>query len=292
MTTTPITQKRSDVLERVLADVRRLLPMPSSVTRVLRALDDDHGSARKVSDTIGLDQALTAQVLQMANSVLLGYGPTCSSVQEAVMRIGFGRLRTLVLGAGVAGPLTRRLTGYGLGDGDLWRHALTSATATRILAGRLQYDDPEEAYVGGLLHDMGKLVLDRYMRVDRNQVLEMMRERGMLMWQVEEMLFGADHGTVGGLIASRWQFPTMLVSAIQFHHAPSLAHSNQTLAALVNMGNAYAHAIEMENPETANLMWHPESLRILGLMEGSLVGIYDQVQRVMELTIKSFETIV
>ncbi|HEX2980900.1 MAG TPA: HDOD domain-containing protein, partial [Anaerolineaceae bacterium] len=139
-------------IDQILLSVDRLRPMPSSVTRVLRAIEDPQSTSQIIAEFIGLDQALSAAVLQVANSAALGYSGNCTSLPDAVMRLGFKRLKTLIYGIGASGPLMRRLSGYRLGAGELWQHSIATAVGSQWLARSLRYPNPEEAYVGGLLH--------------------------------------------------------------------------------------------------------------------------------------------
>lgn len=288
-TNTNLRQTRT--LELILNDVRNLRPMPFSVSQVLSALDDPSATVTNVSEMIGIDQALTAEVLKMANSALLGYGPQCSTIKEAVMRIGFSQIRSLVLGAATIGPLTRRLSGYRLEPGQLWHHALETASGALALAKRLSYPQPETAYVAGLLHDLGKLVLDQYMHREYRQAIKLMRNQEFQVWQVEERIFGAGHGTVGGLMATQWRFPVELVDAIRFHHAPSFARTRQDLAAIVNVANALTPGC-MNGLETGReRAVHPESLQILGLYEAALPSIKAEAERLFEQRLGAMDSL-
>src|SRR5512146_2523118 len=96
----------------ILRSIDRLRPMPTSVERILREVDNPNASATMISEYISLDQALAASVLQMANSAAMGFGFQSSSLDEAVIRLGFKRIKTIVLGAAASGPLNHRLVGY------------------------------------------------------------------------------------------------------------------------------------------------------------------------------------
>lgn len=232
-------------VDEVLRGVSRLRPLPSSATRILNALDSQSSTAGMVAELIALDQAITAYILRVANSASLGYGTNCSSINDAVMRLGFKQVRSLVISMTASGPLSSRLSGYRQGDKELWFHSIATASASHWLAGVLRYPAPEEAYVAGLLHDIGKLLLDQFVMVDYPQIITTIQRHHKPLWQVEQELFGIDHAAVGGLIATRWEFPAPLVAAIQFHHVPAQAEKYRGLAAIVNLANAL---VPQENP--------------------------------------------
>jgi len=252
-------------INQIVHSVENLRPIPTSVSRVMMMLDDPSSTARDISEMIGMDQALAATVLQMANSVALGFSPACANLKDAVMRLGFKRIKTVVMGAGVSGSLNKSLTGYRYGYGVLWNHSIAVATAAQWLSQALQYPDPDEAYVAGLLHDMGKLMLDQYVQIDYAQMVDMMKRYRQPLQVIEEKLFGIDHASVGGMMAQKWNFPVTLVDTIRFHHAPSLVRTNSPLAAIINLANAFdpqdMHGLSSDK----DLKIHPEALNILHL---------------------------
>jgi putative nucleotidyltransferase with HDIG domain len=214
---------------------------------------------------ISLDQALAALVLQMSNSASLGYPRTCSSLYEAIMQIGLRRLKSILLASSATDMMKHHLSGYRLGEGELWHHSLMTGVAAEWLAQALRYPNPEEAYVSGLLHDIGKLVLDQFVLTSYNQIIEFGQRYQLPLWQVEEKLLGLDHARVGGLIAERWNFPVTLADAIHFHHVPSFARTNQKLPAIVNLANSFAAEFQPANQDLFSFQFHPESFNILGI---------------------------
>lgn len=254
-----IAQKVEDIIQ----SVNSLRPMPANVTRLMKEIDKPEISIRALAGLISLDQALTSTVLQMSNSVSLGYPRTCSTLYEAIMQIGLGRLKTVLLSSSATDMLKRRLSGYRLGEGELWRHSLVTAVAAEWLAQALRYPNTEEAYVSGLLHDIGKLFLDQFVLNDYAAIVDYVQRYQMQLWQVEEKLLGIDHARVGGMMAERWNFPVVLVDAIRFHHAPSFARINQQLPAIVNLANSFAADYQPTSPELFSFQIHPESLNIL-----------------------------
>ncbi len=252
-------------VEAIIQSVNSLRPMPSNIARLLKEVDSPNVSISTLAGLISLDQALASLVLQMSNSASLGYPRTCSTLYEAIMQIGLGRLKTLLLASPATDMLKRNLTGYRLGEGELWHHSLVTAVASEWLAQVLRYPNSEEAYVSGLLHDLGKLLLDQFVLEDYPAIVEYVKRYQLHLWQVEERMLGIDHARVGGLIAERWNFPVKLVDAIRFHHAPSFARANQQLPAIVNLANSFAADYQSVSQDLFTFEIHPESLNILKL---------------------------
>ncbi|KAA3648378.1 MAG: HDOD domain-containing protein [Chloroflexi bacterium] len=270
-------------LQRILNSVTALRPLPTSAMRLLKLLDNPSVSADEISHAVSQDIALTAHVLRVANSALLGYAVSSNSVQDATMRLGFKRLRTIVLGSVAAGPLTRRLHGYRLGDNDLWEHSIATASGANWLARRLNYPESEEAYVGGLLHDIGKVLLDQYMQNDYNRIVEVMHKRQIALWQAEEEVFGIEHAAVGGMMAEKWQFPASLKNTIRSHHVPALAESHQKLAAIVNIANAFAPGDTYSFTGLDGRHVHPSSMRVLDLNPQDIERLENEMNKALGL---------
>ena len=254
-----LSQKVEDIIETVAS----LRPMPGNVSRILREIDKPDIGISMIAGLISLDQALAALVLQMSNSASLGYSRNCSTLYDAIMHIGLSRVKTILLGSSATSMMKRRLSGYRLGEGDLWHHSLVTAAAAEWLAQALHYPNPEEAYVSGLLHDMGKLLLDQFVLSNYRAIIDFVQRYKMPLWQVEEKLIGIDHAKVGGLMAERWNFPVTLVDAIHFHHTPSFARINQRLPAIVNLANSFSADYQAATPELFSFEIHPKSLNIL-----------------------------
>lgn len=253
--------------------------MPTSVSRVLNALDNEATGAMTISELLGLDQALAANVLQAANSAYLGYGPSCSNLTDAVMRLGFKRIRTLVLGVAASGSMVRSLPGYRLGAGELWNHSVATGVVSQWFGRTLNYANPEDAYVAGLLHDVGKLILDQFALADYDRLFDYVQNYNLAFFQVEQKLFSIDHAEVGGLMARKWNFPLPLIDAIQHHHAPGLAEKDQKLAALTNIANALNPLDPATLARLGKRIIHPDSLQILNLTPERLDFLQEQMLR-------------
>jgi putative nucleotidyltransferase with HDIG domain len=216
---------------------------------------------------------LTALVLKMSNSASLGYSRTCSTLNEAIMQIGLMRLKSILMTSSATSMMGSRLMGYRLGAGELWQHSLTVGVASEWLAQALGYPNPEQAYVAGLLHDIGKLLLDQAVLSNYDKIADFVQKYQMPLWQVEEKLIGIDHARVGGLIAEHWSFPVILVDAIRFHHVPSFARVNQRLPAIVNLANSFSADYQITNSALLSFQIHPESLNILKISTRELEKI-------------------
>jgi putative nucleotidyltransferase with HDIG domain len=261
-------------VQQILDTVDRLRPIPSSVSRILKEIDSPYTTVSIIAEYIGLDQALAAQVLQVANSVTMGYTRTCNTIREGVMRIGLKRLKSILLASNAVSSMqNQKLAGYNLGAGELWNHSTTTAIVCEKVAREVNYSDPEEAYVAGLLHDVGKLILDQFVLNDYTRIILFKQQYKLTLWQVEDKLIGINHARVGGLIGERWSFPPHLVESIYFHHYPGQAKENQLLPAIVNLGNSITTLRFQSQNELFSGQLNPDTLSILKLSQNRLESI-------------------
>ena len=260
-------------VDDIIRSVERLKPMPSNVSHILREIEKQNVGIDTLAGMIGLDQVLTALVLQISNSVSLGYSRTCSTLHEAIMHIGLQRLKSALMASPATSMMGRSLSGYHLGAGELWQHSLMVGVASEWLAQVLHYPDPEQAYVAGLLHDIGKLLLDQAVFSNYARLAEYVQKYNVQLWQVEEKLIGIDHARVGGMIAEHWNFPVVLVDAISFHHVPSFARINQRLLAIVILANSFTEDYQVKCSALLSFQAHPESLHILKISQNDLLNI-------------------
>ena len=264
-------------LDTIIRTVDNLRPMPTSITRALRAIEDSSATSLEISEIIGLDQALSASILQSANSVSMGYATDCSKLSDAVMRLGFKRLKGIILGIAAVGPFNQSLKGYRFGAGELWNHSIATAVSAEWIARELHYPDPEEAYTAGLLHDMGKLFLDQYVFSDYTRIVDLMLKYKLTLYQAEEQLLGIDHAKVGGIISEKWNFPIILVDAIRYHHTPSFARSDQKLPAIINVANSFFENTGNQNALFFERSIHPETYKILFIEQERIDRIHVQL---------------
>jgi putative nucleotidyltransferase with HDIG domain len=231
-----------------------------------------------IAEYIGLDQALAAQVLQIANSVTMGYLRNCSTIREGVMRIGLKKLKSLLLATNVVSSMqNQKLAGYNLGAGELWNHSTTTAIVCEKVAREVGYPEPEEAYVSGLLHDIGKLILDQFVLNDYTRIVLFKKQYQLSLWQVEDKLIGINHARVGSLIGERWSFPPSLIDAISFHHYPNQSRDYQRLSAIVNLGNSITAQQYQANNDLFSGQLHPDTTEILKLSQARLDAVRQTV---------------
>lgn len=198
-----------------------LEPLPASVTRLAAMVAGGDPDLAEIAEIVSFDQALTASLLRSANSSWSASRTPITTVRDAVIRLGYGTVLSLALGVNVRRRMQQSLPEYGLGEGDLWRHSVASSLACETMPRFTRVRIPSEATTAALLHDIGKLVMSRFLDDTILDTLNRAQEQGGLSRRTAEAeLLGVHHGELGGLIVQTWGLPDPIVEGISYHHNP------------------------------------------------------------------------
>jgi HD-like signal output (HDOD) protein len=257
-------------------------PVPVSVSRLVAVISRDHWAFAEVEEVISHDQALTGRLLQVANSAASASLMPIGTVRDAVVRVGIGPVVSFAM-ASCLGPTFRRaLPEYGLSEGDLWNHSVAASLAAEVIGALAPIMVPPEAVTAALLHDVGKLVLARFLTPDLLRGMSEARADGERSeMQAEIDVLGVHHGELGGLIGRHWNLPDRLATAITYHHAPDRV--SDVVCDAVHLANVTARMIDV--PPGAAADTAPPSagaLQRLGLNEQALDRICKHVSRRLE----------
>jgi len=262
--------------------------LPASVTRLAAAAAKENWNVQEIEQIVSLDQALSLRVLRSANSAASASRMPIATIREAVVRVGLGSLLSLATAKSVQGRMTGAIPEYGLSEGEMWRHAVGAALAAEAAQPFCGVALPPETYAAALLHDVGKLVLARFLDSDILRVLALAREEGHLSsLRAEAELLSVHHGELGGLIAQNWQLPERLVTGIIHHHTPDLA--GDVVADAVHVANIAAkHVGAGHYADEDDRRVNPASLERLELTETGFERLCRQVEKRLEQVLAQY----
>jgi HD-like signal output (HDOD) protein len=200
-------------------------PLPATVTRLASLVVRPDWSLNEAAHLVEFDPALTGRLLRLANSAAMAGLSPVNTARDAIMRVGIGPALAFAAASGLRKQLRRALPEYGLTEGQLWRHSVASALAVEPIARRSKTPVPPECFTAALLHDVGKIVLARFLSADALRWLADARDLGgMSNLQAETEVLGVHHAELGGLVAGNWKLPERLVAAVTHHHTPEAGH--------------------------------------------------------------------
>ncbi|MBM3289668.1 MAG: HDOD domain-containing protein [Candidatus Hydrogenedentes bacterium] len=271
--------------DRLSAIVHRLgeLPaLPLAAADALRVIDDPHGDAASVARAIEQDPALAAKILQVSNSSYYGMRQFVGTLKLALVVLGVREVRNIVTGVAVFDALGGG--GAAAFQARLWDHSLLVGGIARQLETRLEAGLPGEAFLAGLLHDIGKLAIARH---DGGAYAAMAQAHGAELCAAEREVYGFTHADVGAALAAHWHFPLPLIDAIRYHHtedsAPLADAREPALAALVRIANLAAYDEHAETQDASLACADEEAWCVLAKVACPVAGAerFDTLKQIM-----------
>jgi HD-like signal output (HDOD) protein len=276
---------RGEALQKIiLRKLTELPPMPQVMFKAREVMNDPASSFKALADILETDQAMATRVLRLANSAYYGLAGKVSSVQHASVLLGYKTVGEIVSMAGSSSLLGNSLEGYELDSGDLWKHSLAVAMASRLIANKVSPAEENDAFAAGLIHDSGKLVLDKYVFERKILFEEFMSSGQDTFLSAEKDILGLDHAEIAAEMCNSWKIPKSLTTAICYHHYPSGSRENK-LTYIVHVADSLALMSGLGTGLDGMLYKMDEkAMEFLGLQE-------DDLSRILEETVEAVEKI-
>lgn len=238
------TVQSNRALDRIISSIGELPATPIIVSALMGLTSDVNTDIEKICQTIMTDQSLTARVLRLSNSSFYGRSKEVSTLREAIVLLGFKTLRSLIVATSTHSIY------QGISDSQfrekLWEHTLATALAARLIARAIRHPHAEEAFIAGLMHDIGKLVLMQKAPVEYRKIVKAVEETSGRFLEIEDEIFGFNHTDVGLLLLHKWAFPPALGNAVFEHHYPfDMVEHPVPLSFLVNLANFMAKNVNV-----------------------------------------------
>ena len=224
---------------RLAQALKDLPPMPQAFDQTRGLMADVHSTLADIADVLETNPAISARVLRLVGMSLYGDAESVASIQQAVTAMDMKTLNEFIVLACASSLLARELNGYGLKAWDLWRHSLCVAYCARELAARKAPGMIEEAFLVGLFHDCGKLILNSCVEERSASFLACIHEQKQSFQDIERSILGFDHPQVAADVCVKWRMPKSLTVAIALHHTPSRFEHNP-LACVLHAADATA----------------------------------------------------
>ena len=225
--------------ERIFRTLKELPPMPQVVHKARKILADPDASFTDLAKVIETDQGIVTRVLKMANSPYYGLSGNVSSVQHATVVLGGKTLMKLLNMACSSEILGKTLEGYDLEAGDLWSHSLAVAHGSQIIAKKVHPSLEPDAFAAGLIHDVGKIILDPYVQERKKEFQSFVQDGKESFLFAEKEILGFDHAELASEVCEQWQIPDQIVGSIRYHHDPTPSGGDD-LSYIVHMADAIA----------------------------------------------------
>ncbi len=240
-------EEKQQKFRQALRDVKNLPTLPAVVMKLTKMAEDPDVTTEQMGRVISKDHILGAKLLKLVNSAFYGFPQRVSSLQSAIILLGFSVIKSLIISASIFEFMEDN-------DRELWEHSLGCAVVCNVLARRLQVSDPEEISTAGLIHDIGKVAIKMELPQEYREIEAMVHDRRISMREAETEVLGFNHAEVGGWLAKTWNLPSKLVEPVAMHHNPSGAKKEKMAAAIVHVGDIIIRCMGLGHGED---VWVP-----------------------------------
>jgi len=213
-----------EIKQKLIKKIKKISALPTldaSVQKILEVAQNPKSSAAEMEEVISKDQSLSGKVLKIVNSAYYGFPRQISSISQAIVVLGFQAVKNLALTSSVKDMFRETHKGT-LNMKALWLHSMATAIASEIIADYLGYQKKEEAFTAGLLHDIGKLVMNMFVP-ELKEVVEKVGKEGLTFFEAEQKILDVNHAVVGKYLLDNWNLPNPIIMAVLYHHEPMKA---------------------------------------------------------------------
>ena len=234
-------------LTRIRNYIDRMPSLSTTVTKVLAVCNRPDTSPKDLNHVISLDPVLTGQVLKLVNSAFYSLPNKITTLTRAIIMLGLNTVKNLALSTAILGTVKEEGPPQGLAMDLFWTHSICVGVIAKALAAAkgVPVMVREESFIGGLLHDLGKVVLTNCFPAQYEQALESTRSQFDVLHAAETVILGLDHGLAGKMVAQKWQLSNAITDTLGYHHDPGKAdQENRELVAIVALANVYANIFD------------------------------------------------
>ena len=284
-----VSQEREQIVTAAIREISHIATLPEITLKIVELVEDPKSTAQDLHKVISNDPALCSRILKVVNSSFYGLPGQIGSINRAIVMLGLNAVKNIAIAASLAklfrgGELTPRL-----GARDLWNHSVAMAATCKYLADTVKLGLSDEAFLAGLIHDIGVMV---EMQFDRNKLLEVLRKVGADskgipandMLAAEQEVFGANHQDFGAGLCEKWKFPKTFGFVTGYHHRPlELAAEHRTIVSLIYVADRLAaDSGQGFRQDLVNTTIDPEVRDSLKLTNEKLDEIRAQLQAQMQ----------
>jgi HD-like signal output (HDOD) protein len=240
-TTAP--QQVQDRVKKLVERVQGLPTLPAMLNGLNQMLLNPKTSAKEVAQLISSDPSLTSKVLRVVNSSFYGFPNRITTITHGIVILGFNTIKSIVLSSTIFDVFRRAVKPGDFDRNEFWKHSIGCGAAAKAIGRRLHYPMLEELFIAGLLHDVGKIVMDQFLPDKFQEVVALVRERDILIYDAELAVLGATHADVGAWLFEKWNLSKGLIETTRCHHNPALAGEHSRHSGIIHLADILVRAL-------------------------------------------------
>ncbi len=272
----------NSLYEQVFSRIGELSSLPTLAMQIFEIASDPNSDAEELLRLVEQDPVLATRLVRTANSALYGLRRKVNDLLSCIMLLGFKEVRNLSLTIFVAN-LFRESDGYGTYSRlELWNHSVCTGAVARYLCKRARRGPAEDAYLGGLLHDIGLILFDQYMHSRFCQIIDGIAQQQSPR-ELELQALGFTHCDLGASVAQKWRFPESLCDAIRYHHTPELyTGEEKELVYSISLANFICHLKGISSLGVAGGHCpHDVVFQTLGIAKDELALLWEDIDEII-----------
>ena len=268
-------QSAEEKVKKVLDKISGLPTLPTMLNQINKLMMNPRTSAKEVAQLISSDPSITAKVLRVVNSSFYGFPNRITTITHAIVILGFNTVKSIVLSSSIFDVFKKGTGVSHFNRSEFWKHSIGTGAVARVVGKAAGYTALEELFIAGLVHDVGKIILDQYIHDNFEQILAKVASKNCLIREAEEETLGYNHADIGGWLFQKWNMSKGIVECTRFHHNPALASEHPKPVAVVHVSDVIARALRFGNggdkkiPAISDAAW--ETLGISPDAMGNLV---------------------
>ncbi|MGE5497754.1 MAG: HDOD domain-containing protein [Syntrophothermus sp.] len=269
-------QEKREKTELVLSNVYNLPAIPSIMMEISRLLEKPNTTTAELAKVIGKDQGIASKVLSIANSPLYGLPRKVSTIDFAILIIGYQDIKNIITALSMVESFKNK-TDKNLNQKEFWLHSIITGLASKKIAEDMGYRSGSEAFVAGLIHDLGIPVIHKYFHTNFIVICEKVTTNKISFMESEFDTLGLSHQEIGRFLAVKWNLPLALCDTILNHHSPHLAAENKTLTSIVHLADYATQKLKV-----ADFYWDADYVLDESIIETLRVDNMGQLEKMVE----------
>ena len=279
----------SKTILKKLDRIEGLPTLPAIAMEINKMLLDYDTSINKLSEKLEKDQAMVSKILKLVNSAFFGLRSKVGSISHAVVVLGFNTIRNAVVSISIIDAFCIKEDLDGFDIADFWKHSVAVAVTSKYLAEKSRACSADDCFVGGLLHDMGKVILLQHFKDLFQKVWIAVKGDNLSFYEAEKNENPVDHARIGGHLAKKWQLPIGVVDAIRYHHAVRPSVDDPNLTMIVHAADIIVNACAADSKATLKLSGiHPDAVKVMRSQLDTVSDWYPDVLTETESVCKFF----